>query len=160
MDNREHQKELFGEYEDERPHFRAAHGLLARRPSISVPLERIIFTGIGVLMALVIVYALGVERGKALSKREARLGSVRKAQAPAEAAGSRPYTVFLTVFRERRSADAEAEKLKREGYAPFLTTQGEYLRLYAGRFASLEDALKAHNALKAKYADCSIKKFQ
>ena len=64
------QKELF-EFKDEKRPF-AGIGRIFPKDAIGITLslERLIFISIGLVLAMVLVYAIGVERGKSLSARQ------------------------------------------------------------------------------------------
>lgn len=92
-EERNQQKELF-EFERPKRHFprfaRFANIFpkadLAGKAAVNVTLEKIIFTAIGIVMLMVIVYALGVENGKSLSRKaeaiSVALPSRQRANAP------------------------------------------------------------------------------
>lgn len=68
MEEEKHQKELF-EFEGSKKSFSRLTDMLPKadlegRVAITLTLEKIVFISIGIIMAMVIVYALGVESGK------------------------------------------------------------------------------------------------
>ncbi len=184
MKDQEVQKELFKEFGDEGKRARSPHGHLMRAMSVAISLDRLVFIGIGSLMALVLIYALGVERGKAAARAEVKKAVLTKVHAKAQPAKPRvrgsdagveeprakkapvlsqegmPYTVLAATFRQRVLASQEAVKLKDEGYNAFLVEAGDYLELCVGRFAALEDAARLQKNLSTRYKKCYIKKLQ
>jgi len=71
MEEEKHQKELF-EFEQPKRSFSRLADMLPKadlegRVAITISLEKMVFISIGIMMALVIVYALGVESGKSRS---------------------------------------------------------------------------------------------
>jgi cell division septation protein DedD len=141
-------------------------------------------------MALVLVYALGVERGKATARSEVK----RTARAPLQstkvmpkeakaavqqpaaqqvaveqpsvrqpataAQEGKPYTILVDKFRQKPPANEELWKLKGEGYNAFLVETGDYLELCIGKYASFADASRLQKNLSARYKKCYIKKLQ
>ena len=77
MEDRDVQRELFDEFERGKRHLKMHRGHLTRPTYVSIPLERLVFISIGMIMALVIVHAIGVERGKTIARSEARKTSTR-----------------------------------------------------------------------------------
>ncbi len=105
MDSDNTQQELFDDFQDGKRPFKRPRGLLARPTYVSVPIERLIFIGIGVVMALVMAHAVGVERGKTMARDESkRLGAERPIQMKA-----RQYTVCVGRFTSLEEA-AKVEK--------------------------------------------------
>lgn len=71
MEEEKHQRELF-EFEQPKRSFSRLADMLPKadfegRVAITISLEKMVFISIGIMMALVIVYALGVESGKSRS---------------------------------------------------------------------------------------------
>src|SRR3989339_165784 len=99
MKENDTQQELFDDFPNEKRLFKRPRGLLTRPTYVSIPIERLIFIGIGVIMALVIAHATGLERGRTLSRVESknpRLGRTTPAK-------TRQYTVLIGTFRQKAS---------------------------------------------------------
>ena len=67
----EYQRELFGEFKEEKGKFEKIADKIARRKQrlgIHVPLENIVFAGIIFILCVVVAFALGIERGKRYTK--------------------------------------------------------------------------------------------
>lgn len=72
MEEEKFQKELF-EYEPQKKSFSRLTDMLPKadfegKVTLTITLEKMVFISIGIIMAMVIVYALGVESGKSASK--------------------------------------------------------------------------------------------
>jgi cell division septation protein DedD len=105
MEEERYQKELF-EFKPPRrtfPGFRKLHirGDLA----LTLNLEKMIFAAIGVLMLLVVVYAVGVEKGKTMQGAAAAGGRALQGQpVPAEPPRSAQKVVAMATIPETRLA--------------------------------------------------------
>jgi hypothetical protein len=72
MEEEQQQKELF-EFEPPKRHFPRLSNIFPKpdfegKVSITLTLEKIIFISIGIVMLMVVIYALGVEKGKGIGK--------------------------------------------------------------------------------------------
>lgn len=100
MDRQTPEKELF-EFDKPKRSFANFNNMLPKNDfAIALTLERIIFISIGVIMLLVLVFALGVEKGKSINRRAERVMSkpVRQIQ---------PQATIATVITQAPSAQIE-----------------------------------------------------
>ncbi len=85
MEEEKYQKELF-EFDQPKKSFSRLSDILPRadfegRIMLTISLEKLIFISIGIIMVMVVLYALGVENGKLFSK-EAGFRSVKQGETP------------------------------------------------------------------------------
>ncbi len=148
------QHELFKEFEDGKRRSKAPHSLLARPASVVMPLEKVVFISIGIIMALVIVHALGIERGKAIARHEGDKITARSSRTAVLDSGQ--YTVLIATYRQRSAADAEMGRLNKDGYSAFLIGREGSLNLCVGRFSSPGEAALVKDRLRSRYKNCSV----
>ena len=116
MEGEQYQKELF-EIEKPKRSFPRLRKILYKtdfenRVLITITLDRLIFISIGIIMLMVIVFALGVERGRALRKE---MGQIANQIAPAkkprgESIASTPLEKAQDKASEIKPASAESAK--------------------------------------------------
>lgn len=156
MDEQKEQKELF-EFEEPKRQFSGIRGIFHKagfenRLAVTLELDRLIFIAIGLLLFLVVVYALGVEAGRAGARRRLAVISVPKTteraaavQSPsmgpavkpaieAPVAPQLPYTIAAGAFKNRDSAVAQAGRLKRGGLEATVVSSGAYHVVCVGAF--------------------------
>jgi len=68
------------------------------------------------------------------------------------------YTIQLASYGKNAYAQAEADRLIKEGYQAFVVQKGKYVILCAGRFATSAAAQEMRTKLRKKYKDCFIRK--
>jgi cell division septation protein DedD len=68
------------------------------------------------------------------------------------------YTIQLASYGKNSYAQAEADRLIKEGYQAFVVQKGKYVILCAGRFATSAVAQETRTRLRKKYKDCFIRK--
>jgi len=184
MISEQDQKELF-EFEKPKKAFPGLRRIL-RFPSntmgITLSMERVIFISIGILMIMVILYALGVEKGKSQARPPAII--VQKAlpitapkprgalppkiiQAPVPVRGqaveaalpaaARPYTIIAGAFSGKAGAQAEVDRLRKEGLDTFSIQSDPYFLVCVGTYATREGAQKALPIVRQKHKDAYIK---
>ena len=142
---------------------------------------------VGMLLALTVVFAGGVERGKHLARAE-RLGqpqeeparalsknvrspvsepivvapviSTPKAPEPARqpASSSRPrYAVQVRTYSQPQLAKMELNRLHAKGESAFLIIREGRTAVYVGPFPSRNDATEKVALLRSRYQDCFVK---
>lgn len=184
------QKELFREFDSSKTKAgKKMHGSIL--PKNYVPLnishEQFIFITIGVIMLMVLVFSLGVERGKRMgtvkteTKKNASL--VIKQVEDAELAAGREeepeyseeiispeppkikkpasteiFTIQIIAYRSKKSAQRELMKLGKKGYSPFIILGGGYYQICVGEYGSQEESEKALSDFKKGYPDSFIRK--
>lgn len=167
MEEEKYQKELF-EFEKPQRHFPRLGKIFPKpdfegRISITFGLERLIFISIGIIMLMVIVFAIGVERGKVI----ARTPRPSVIQPKAERIGaavtpqdfSKPYTIVAAVFKRKDTAMHEANKLKNEGFDVTLVQSDSYFQVRVGIYADKDSAQskKALARVRQFYKDAYFK---
>jgi septal ring-binding cell division protein DamX len=151
-------------------------------PHLRVPTEYIVIAGIGMLVLVIIAYAVGVERGKRVQLARRPKEQASKAQMlankevtivettkevisktekpeiklPAKPVGS-IYTIQLASFKELNAAKREAEKMKKRGFNIAFKKSGSWYLVYAEGYRSMEEAKKAKKELAKYYKDCYIR---
>ncbi|MFH1190455.1 MAG: SPOR domain-containing protein [Candidatus Omnitrophota bacterium] len=152
MEEEKYQKELF-HFEEPKRSFSRLQDMLPKadfegKISIAISLEKMVFIAIGIIMVLVIVYALGVENGK--SRRE--IPAVRPAKPPeqlvtAPGAHTRPAVIpdknilnTAPIVTAARTAPPvrQAIQAKTKAATPYQETKR--FTILAGSFAKRENA--------------------
>ena len=187
MQNDNAQKELF-EFEKPKKIFPRFRGIfpgpnLENSFSVTMTLDKLIFVAIAMIMLLVVVYALGVERGKAVRARPvkpapaAAVTAVMEPQVRVEkeALGAAPsiepkkpvsaafpvagyYTVVAGAFTGRAMAEKEAAAISGRGFDAFVSESGRYYIVCIGRFAGNGAARPILDEVKKMRKDAYIKK--
>lgn len=128
------------------------------------------------IISLLIVYSIGVERGKKSieAKREKELVSAEyeeiKTIAPKEVKIEeikpkkdetqkiKGYIIQVATYKKDISAKKEAMNLKKKGYQSFTKRVGDFVIVYVGNFQSKDEAKISLKRLKNYYSDCFIRK--
>ncbi len=179
MEKKEFQRELFRSPDRFRAPLKRHQFILPRRVTITIRLERLIFISITALMVMLVIYALGVEKGKRLvmvnreraEKEEAkgmRQAMPEKSQIAAgvqeklgeETAPPKQYAVQVATFRKKTSADEEVKRLEKYGHKINVIDAGDYYQVCVGEFISEGDANKMLKILRNRYKDCYVKKIR
>lgn len=175
------EKDLFEQFQTQDKEIKKKTKLLLPniKKSLNLSYENAIFLAIGVLMACVICFTLGVENGKgravARTERPApnhslrsgtrqavtieNLGVVQKIPAEIESAPKEAYVIQLAAFKKRDSAERGQAELKGRGYQAEIKQSGDYYQLYIGGFKSKKEAESLQGKLRDTYRDCYIKKY-
>ncbi len=153
------------------------------RLNISVSYEVLIIALIGAVLAVSVVFSLGVERGRGLSGKDIAIEepvmpetvepvSVQVAEAPEPvvpavpvavetpkpAAGSSSYTIQVASYKAKDMADKELSRLKSAGYSAEVIKKGSYYILCVGSFENKSSANKTLAEMKKKYKGCYTRK--
>ncbi len=152
------------------------------RLNISVSYEVLIIVLIGAVLAVSVVFSLGVERGRNLSGKDIAIEevavpaaiepvSVQVAEAPEPAvqtapvtveppkpAADKPYTIQVASYKVRDMADKELSRLKSAGYSAEVIKKGNYFILCVGSFESKDSAKKVLSEMQKKYKGCYTRK--
>ena len=162
MEEDKYQKELF-EFEKPKRSFPRLGNIFPKpdfdgRILITFGLERLIFISIGIIMLLVIVFALGVERGKVVARALPRPQTI---PAPAIKANSlqgkvsapaalqdfvKPYTIVAAAFRRKDIAIQELNKLRKGGFDAILVQNDSYFQVRVGAYPD-KDSVQSQKAL-------------
>ncbi len=177
------QAELFHEFSSE-PKKAKRFPSLHKSPKpilISTSVEQLIFAGILLILALCLIFFLGVIRGKSL------LVSPLKATAPApvshmlampqyrppasktiaptpqskpavSTAVEKPYMIQLVTYKRRDLAENDVLVFRRRGVDAVVVPSGDYYQVCVGRYASKEEAKKDLKFFSAKYKDCFLRR--
>jgi len=176
-------------------------------PRIRIPTEYAIVIAIGVLVAVIISYAAGVEVGKRTAAKSVEdiaanvlepsdiaaitldMESVRQepgegileeseitAGIPKPEAGTQkdvvqekpgPVAVLESAFiiqiaavKDQAPAEEAAAKLKAKGFDARVKKDGDWYRVYASGYDTIEQAKKARKEISVEYKDCYIKKMR
>lgn len=191
MEEEKFQKELF-EFEQPKKTFSRLTDILSKadfegRVTVTLTLEKMVFIAIGIIMAMVIVYALGVESGKsriktdipsqhqvvtppALTPRVVPIGaknmlntapvvSATKPTSTAVMPAAKMYTILAGSYAKRDGAQASAAVLVKLGFTVTITYSEPYYRVTVGSYASKNgaDALKDMTKVKRIYKDAMFK---
>ena len=180
----ESQQELFLEFSGESAKVERFPSIpKAQKPVlISTSAEQIILTGILSILALCLVFFLGVLRGRGLEQakglepttpRMATPAPEPRIKAPSAAAPrvlkqaeplktpaelSKPYTIVLATYKKQSLAEREAELLKKAGQPAFVTGSGDYFVICVGHYANIGEAKKDLKYFGGKYKGCYLKR--
>ena len=185
MDDEKNQKELF-EFEKPKRFFPRLSDFFPkadfeRNVAFTLTLDKVVFIVIGIIMAMVVVYALGVEAGKSRAVDNAELPAAvaipqlpkaapqvlkvtpqlpkaAPAQTPA-AVPAKPYIIVAATFTRRDNALQEIDKLKKQGFAATLVQSDNYFQVCIGAYLNKSDAQgqKDLNRVKHLYKDAYLK---
>ncbi|MBU4149649.1 MAG: SPOR domain-containing protein [Candidatus Omnitrophica bacterium] len=167
------EKDLFEQFQGaEKKVLKKTRFLIPRiRNSIEVSYENIIFLSIGLLIACIVCFSLGVEKGRreavprAIPARNigmfgANLNEKQDSSAPVVSkeipALPEGYALQLASFRNRGPAEQERDKLRKEGYGADVKRSGEYYQVYIGGFDKRTEAERFKGKFINKYRDCYI----
>lgn len=181
MEEEKYQKELF-EFKKPKRLFPKLAGIFPKadfegRALLTLTLERAIFILIGVIMLMVLVYALGVERGRSLGDKREKSenlmlkqdsGAVLQPQKAEQAkmpqflltapvAQNKPFTVVAATFTKEANAQDEALRLKGKGFDTFVMQSNSYFQVCVGSYDSAQSAKEAAIKVRRIYKDAYIK---
>lgn len=74
------------------------------------------------------------------------------------AAGKRLYTIQVVTHKKRAFAEGELAAIGRTGLGGKIIESDGYFIVCVGQYAAKEDAQKDLSFLKAKYADCFLRR--
>jgi len=166
MEEGREQKELF-EFEKPRRIFPGlgrvfSSGGLDKKLALTLTPEKVVFISIGIIMAMVVIYALGVEAGRS-SRKNTVYNSANQAPAarpvPLNITQAHNFTIVAVTMRTRNAALREMEWLKKEGVASSVVQWGSYFQVRVGPYQSKDsqDLKRDLNKLKKRYKDAFIK---
>lgn len=138
--------------------------------------EKTLLLVICFIIAGIISFSLGVEKGKRITKvtlqnnmaiPQAQEPRADKAQnIPAAPAKPQPkikeyienYTIQVASYKTRGSAQTEAEVLRKKGFSPLLIPKSGYIVLCIGNFSTKETARTSLSEFKKLYRDCFVRR--
>ncbi|MDD5449268.1 MAG: SPOR domain-containing protein [Candidatus Omnitrophica bacterium] len=172
----EKQSELFGEFknQEERGSLLNKGAFPEKSFTFILSRDKLILVSVGLIILLIIVFALGFEKGKgrtALSSRPAAAPAQRQVYAPApvplqeakkpaaqQPQALKPYTIQVATFKSKDLAQQETAKLKKLGFPAVILEGNGLYEVRVGEFADTKAATSALNTLKRVYKDCYIRK--
>ena len=154
-----------------------------KRLTIAVSYEIAIVSCILILMATILSFAIGFERGKKISKQivePAAKGLTKKsvaqenivtanpekptirqqAEKPSPLEQKRKFAIQLIAYAKKDRALKQIEKLKEIGYRSFMDQSGKFFLVSIGPYVNREDAKQTLKRIKSKslYQDAFIKR--
>ena len=145
--------------------------------------ERVIIFTIALILACIISFSLGVEKGKRVSviisepikvvaakeapkvvpssqqiviKPQQPVTPVVERKVSAPTAGA--YTIQVASFKSKALAQKEAQVLKKKGMNTVILTSGSYTILCVGNFTSKKEAQPVLSELQKRYQGCYIRR--
>lgn len=179
MEEDRYQKELFEFEKQKKPFPRFGRIFLKSNFGLTFSMEKLVFISIGLIMLMVIIYALGVERGKSLRPQAivqnrvvsqaplepkpiqqvhaipAPTPPTTKTQPPKEQ--DKPYTIVAVTFLRKDTALAEVNRLKKEGFESFIAESDSYFLVCVGAYDDKEGAKPMLSKVKKIYKDAYLK---
>ncbi len=165
------EKDLFEDFQaaDKQIRKKVRLNLPRLKNRVSLSYENIIFLAIGFVMASVILFSLGVEKGRNDSngakvvkhrsiKEEKAKKIVPKKEIKKERSSQDKYIIQLAAFKEKNSAKKELRQLEKDGYTGGIKKSGTYYQLYIAGFTRKKEAENVVKSLQEKYKDCYVKK--
>ena len=176
----ETQQELFDQFSSapKRPERFPALAKTQKPILISTTLEQLLMVSILLILLLCGVFFLGVLRGKSLRQdvvpssverpAPSRIVSVQAPRpaatvapvpavppvvSPAAVSSEKPYTIQLVTYRKREYAETELSTVRKMGFSGAIVQKGDYFLVYAGQYASKEEAKRDLLAFHPKYKD-------
>lgn len=157
MENEQYQKELFDEFKKPRKTLPGFIKIFSRtdfeqRMALTITLEQLIFILIGAIMLAVIVYAVGVERGKSL--KSALIAASTKAVTGKNVPKSMPGTVNApaTLAPVQKTGTAAKQKVS----STQIPAVKAYYTIIVYSYSSKETAVLQVNYLKRAGFDAYI----
>ncbi len=166
------EKDLFADFQiaDKKIRKKVKLHLPRLKNTLNLSYENIIFIAIGFVMASIIFFSLGVEKGRhdvnhiKKVERKEKIEKKVKVKIPKVKAQKKEtlpqdeYIIQIAAFREKSSAKEELSKLGKDGYTASIKKSGGYYQLYIAGFSKKKEAEKILEGLQKKYKDCYIKK--
>ena len=163
------EKDLFDQFQtaDTKIRKKTRSLLPIAKKTIIVSYENVIFFVIGFIMSCVIVFSLGVEKGKRQIDPASRKDDTVKIEAGREKNADtilakkkiegNEYIIQIAAFKKSSSAEEESARLKKEGYDARVKKSGVYYQVYVTGFMREENAQKLLEELRKKYKDCYMR---
>ncbi|MCX5686874.1 MAG: SPOR domain-containing protein [Candidatus Omnitrophica bacterium] len=162
MEEGKSQKELF-EFEKPKRSFPKLSNFLPkadfeRNILITLSLEKIMFVSIGLILAMVVVYALGIEVGKARrsASQIVQRVSVKKVTAAASQVLTRPHIIVAGAYSRKDNALSAMARLKQAGFDSYIGQNAPLFQVWVGAKTG-SDALKELAKVKKLCKDAYLK---
>jgi hypothetical protein len=179
---KESQSEFFEEFNKGQQHS-VSPGLPNRHSTaFHLTLEQTVLAITILLLGVIVVFCMGVWRGRVLERQVLSSPTIMKAMKapkheiprvpksvvqppkvvpkpilPIAKNTEKPYTIQVITYRSKDRAKKELSDLLAKGFATSLSVRGEYFEVCVGQYASRLDANRDINALKMRYKDCYVK---
>lgn len=150
------QRELF-QFEPPKKRFLGFAGIFRKAGidgsvfAITLKIDKLVFISIAIIMLMVIVYALGVERGRSVPTKssaapvqqaapaklvpEIKPQPVQKTVSAVKETVVKPYTIAVASMSKKETALAEAARMKKNGFDSFVVYSQPYYVVCVGAFA-------------------------
>ena len=166
MDEENNQKELF-EFKKPKRSFPKLSNFLPkadfeRNILITLSLEKVIFIFIGMIMAMVVVYALGVEIGRSRAEERivSRVAAKKTVLLPVPAkpiqAKAKAYVIIAGAFTRKDNAMISITRLRQAGYDAYLGQDKPLFQVWVNGKAGTDPA-KELARIKQYYKDAYLK---
>lgn len=130
--------------------------------------EKTILILLAILVTGIVAFSLGVEKGRRagipqeITSAQAQ-AVVKKEEPPKQALAVIPaqrgvFTIQVASFKNKNSAQKEAEALKKKGFDASVLPRGSYLVLCVGNFPNKEAAQPLLLELNKRYGSCLIRR--
>jgi len=186
-EKREVQKELFEEFgsAQKRKYPKNLFEQKQKR-TIALQYEHLAFIAIGVIVFSIIVFSLGVERGKSVSLKRGIItveetkgfdkviisktnqhqesvvveeeSEIISSQEEYEQEPVPGYTVQVASYTSEGFAKGRVDKLRLEGYEAFTLHKGNFYIMCIGKFRDRDSAVSEMKRLRKSYSDCLVRK--
>lgn len=136
--------------------------------------EKRTLLALGMAVICIVAFSWGVKRGREFSavKRQPRFDLAREktqeqvnppqqrqvATASQFQIDSAGFTIQLASYKAKKTADSQAERLKKKGLAPIVLKKGDYIILCVGRFSDKGQAKDSLSKFKKEYKDCYLRR--
>jgi len=141
--------------------------------AVTLKIDKLVFISIAIIMLMVVVYALGVERGRKIPPK--RIGAAVQQTVPAKEpaeirpqpsvqvvpaakeAAVKPYTIAVASLVKRETALREAARMNSNGFEAFVIFKEPYYVVCIGAFAdktssaSLKELARVRHFCKDAY---------
>jgi hypothetical protein len=108
--------------------------------------EKIMLLIMGLVLASIISFSLGVEKGKRVGESKNNI------------LDQAAYTIQVATFKNKQLASQEVQLLTKEGLTPIAFAKGGYIVLCVGKFSNQESAQPLLIQLQRTYAGCRIRR--
>ena len=153
----------------------------SRFSNLILSIDSVVMLSIGVILAIIISFSLGVEKGKKITsvelnnspKQETKQISIddskekqqikneeeKKEVLPSDEEKSitAKYVIQVASYKKSSDANMERKKLEKEGFAAIIITSGDWKQVCVGNFSNTKESIPVLNKLRKRYHDCFIK---
>ena len=171
MEDERPQKELFP-FETPKKRFSGLAGIFRKAGidgsvfAITLKIDKLVFISIAIIMLMVIVYALGVERGRSAVPRQ-KPAPIAVRSAPAVSAPEiksepevetvaavketvKPYTIAVASLSKKETAIEEAARMREIGFDTFVIYRKPFYVVCIGAFADKTSSASQKELIRVK----------